>query len=271
MLEDLFLALYLATLAPVLGGADTAGEAVLLFARAAGFLIVLGLAARYGTRVVGRVIEGRDDELLVILTVGFALLVAGVAFELGVSDAIGAFMAGVILAGTAAAKRVERLVTPLRDAFAALFFFAFGLSIDPGDIGGVAGPALAAIGVSLVLAGVAGVVDRAPQPARPARGHEHRVLGARPWRVRAHPHGARHPGGPRRAADALRGAVRPRAGGGQPDHGLAVGAHLPAAPPPLVPGPGAELTARAGPALVPARSPVRPSASLPGFPSEDQS
>ena len=159
VLEDLFLALYLAALAPVLGGADTAGEAVLLFARAAGFLIVLGLAARYGTRVVGRVIEGRDDELLVILTVGFALLVAGVAFELGVSDAIGAFMAGVILAGTAAAKRVERLVTPLRDAFAALFFFAFGLSIDPGDIGGVAGPALAAIGVSLVLAGVAGVVS----------------------------------------------------------------------------------------------------------------
>ena len=48
VLEDLFLALYLAALAPVLGGADTAGEAVLLFARAAGFLIVLGLAARYG-------------------------------------------------------------------------------------------------------------------------------------------------------------------------------------------------------------------------------
>ena len=51
VLEDLFLALYLAALAPVLGGADSAGEAALLFARAAGFLIVLGLAARYGTRI----------------------------------------------------------------------------------------------------------------------------------------------------------------------------------------------------------------------------
>ena len=111
------------------------------------------------SRWIGRVVDGRDDELLVILCVGFALLVAGIAFELGVSDAIGAFMAGVLLAGTAAASRIERLVTPLRDAFAALFFFAFGLSIDPSDIGLVTGPALAAIAMSLVLAVVAGVIS----------------------------------------------------------------------------------------------------------------
>ena len=67
-------------------------------------------------------------------------------------------MAGVLLAGTAAAKQIERLVTPLRDAFAAIFFFAFGVSIDPGDIGGVVAPALAAIAMSVVLAGVAGIV-----------------------------------------------------------------------------------------------------------------
>src|SRR3954463_3906128 len=145
VLEDLFLALYLAALAPVLGGADSAGDATVLFLRAAGFLVVLGLAARYGGKWVGRVIEGRDDELLVIFCVGFALLIAGIAYELGVSDAIGAFMAGVLLAGTAAARRIEHLITPLRDAFAALFFFAFGVSIDPGDIGTVVGPAAAAI------------------------------------------------------------------------------------------------------------------------------
>jgi CPA2 family monovalent cation:H+ antiporter-2 len=158
VIEDLFLALYLAALAPVLGGADTAGEAILLFVRAAGFLVVLGLAARYGSTWIGRVVDGRDDELLVILSVGFALLIAGIAFELGVSDAIGAFMAGLVLAGTAAARRIEHLVTPLRDAFAALFFFAFGVSIDPGDISTVVGPALAAIAVSLTLAFVAGIV-----------------------------------------------------------------------------------------------------------------
>jgi CPA2 family monovalent cation:H+ antiporter-2 len=130
---------------------------VLLFVRAFAFLIVLGLLARYGTKFVGKIISARDDELLVVLFVGFAFLVAGAAAQLGVSDAIGAFMAGLVLAGTAAARRIERLVLPLRDAFAAIFFFAFGLSIDPSDVGSVAAPAAAAILTSLVLAVVAAI------------------------------------------------------------------------------------------------------------------
>ena len=73
------------------------------------------------------------------------------------SDAIGAFMAGLVLAGTMAARRIRRLVLPLRDAFAAIFFFAFGLSIDPGDIGAVAVPAAVAILGSVALAVVAGI------------------------------------------------------------------------------------------------------------------
>jgi len=156
VLEDLFLALYLAALAPVLGHADSAGEAVLLFVRAVVFLVALGLLARYGSALTGRLISAPDDELLVVLFVGFALLVAGVSAELGVSDAIGAFMAGLVLASTPAAPRIEKLVLPLRDAFAALFFFAFGTSIDPSQIGHVLGPDIAAVVVSLALAIVAG-------------------------------------------------------------------------------------------------------------------
>ena len=157
VLEDLFLALYLAALAPVLGTASGTGEAVLLFLRALAFLIALALVARYGRAVVGRVVSAPDDELLVVLFVGFALLVAGVAYQLGVSDAIGAFMAGLVLSGTAVRKRVERLVLPLRDAFGALFFFHFGLIIDPGEIGKVALPAFAAVCTSLLLALVAAI------------------------------------------------------------------------------------------------------------------
>ena len=70
MIEDLFLALYLAALAPVLGGADTAGEATCC-SYAAGFLVVLGLAARYGGRWIGRVVTAAKT-LLVILSAGFA-------------------------------------------------------------------------------------------------------------------------------------------------------------------------------------------------------
>lgn len=157
VLEDLFLALYLAALAPVLGTADSFGEAALLFGRAALFLIGLALAARYLGPAVGRVLSARDDELLVVLFVGFALVVAGAAYQLGVSDAIGAFMAGLVVAATGVKRRVERLVLPLRDAFAALFFFHFGLIIDPGAIGDVILPVLGAVLVSVVMAMVAGI------------------------------------------------------------------------------------------------------------------
>jgi CPA2 family monovalent cation:H+ antiporter-2 len=158
VIEDLFLALYLAALAPVLGEADSVADGALLFLRALAFLLVLGAVARWGGRWVERLITARSDEVLVVLFVGWALLVAGVAYELGVSDAIGAFMAGLAVAGTVVATRVQVLVRPLRDAFAALFFFAFGLSIDPGDVGEVLVAATAAIVLTLLLAVVAGVL-----------------------------------------------------------------------------------------------------------------
>ncbi|MFN8036490.1 MAG: cation:proton antiporter [Acidimicrobiia bacterium] len=70
--------------------------------------------------------------IIVVEDVFLASYLAGLAAQLGVSHAIGAFMAGAVLAGTAVASRVRALVMPLRDAFAALFLFAFGMSIDPG-------------------------------------------------------------------------------------------------------------------------------------------
>lgn len=79
------------------------------------------------------------------------------AEKLGVSDAIGAFMAGLVLAESPVAHRIERLVLPLRDAFAAAFFFAFGLTIDPGDAADVAGPVAVAVVLSIILNITAGV------------------------------------------------------------------------------------------------------------------
>jgi CPA2 family monovalent cation:H+ antiporter-2 len=158
VIEDVFLALYLAALAPILGDASSAGEAILLFVRALAFLSVLAVAARYGAPLVQRLLGAREDELLVVLFFGLALTVAGAAEALGVSEAIGAFMAGLLVSGTAVAPRVRKLVLPIRDAFAAVFFFAFGLAIDPSDIGGVALAAIVAALISLALSIVAGIV-----------------------------------------------------------------------------------------------------------------
>ena len=158
VVEDVFLAIYLALLQPVLGGAEGAGEAATSVAKGVAFLLLLVAVARWGRGVVGRLLGTADDELLTVCFVGVAVLVAGVAANVGVSDAIGAFLAGQVVAGTSVAHRVERLVLPLRDLFAAMFFFAFGLTVDPGALGSVAGPVLVAVTVTAAGCIVAGVL-----------------------------------------------------------------------------------------------------------------
>src|SRR5690606_27284696 len=100
VVEDVFLALYLAILQPVVGEAEGVGEAIVEFLAAFAFLLVLAGVARFGAQWVGRLLETPDDELLTVGFLGLAVLVAGVSEELGVSDAIGAFMIGLILAET---------------------------------------------------------------------------------------------------------------------------------------------------------------------------
>ncbi|GAA0483781.1 MULTISPECIES: cation:proton antiporter [Streptomyces] len=158
VVEDIFLALYLAALQPVISGADSMTSAAVDAGKAFGFLLLLAAAARWGTRLVGRLIATRDNELLVISFLGAAVLIAGVSEVFGVADAIGAFMVGLMLGSTSSGERIRELVHPLRDAFGAIFFFAFGLSIDPGDLPTVLVPVLAAVAVTLLMNVVAGLV-----------------------------------------------------------------------------------------------------------------
>lgn len=158
VVEDIFLALYLAMLQPILGAAEGLTESAFEFGRAFLFLILLFAVAKYAANWVGHLLSSQDDELLTVLFVGFAVITAGVAEEFGVSDAIGALMAGLIVAETRAANRIEHLVLPIRDAFGAVFFFAFGLTIDPGDLAAVAVPVAVAVVITLVMNIAAGCV-----------------------------------------------------------------------------------------------------------------
>ncbi|WP_030997183.1 cation:proton antiporter [Streptomyces sp. NRRL F-5630] len=158
IVEDVFLALYLAALQLILSGADSLGAAVLDGAKAFGFLLLLALAARFGTKAIGRLMHTRDDELLVISFLGMAVFVSGVAEWFGVADAIGAFMVGLMLGSTSSGARIRTLVHPLRDAFGAIFFFAFGLSIDPGDLPSVLWPVLFAVLLTFAMNVLAGLL-----------------------------------------------------------------------------------------------------------------
>ena len=92
------------------------------------FLIGMFALARWGGKVVSRLIQTKDDELFTILFFGLAVAFGGIGEILGVSDAIGAFLIGLVLGATRYRDRIEQLALPLRDVFAAFFFLNFGLA-----------------------------------------------------------------------------------------------------------------------------------------------
>lgn len=139
--EDLVMAAYLPTLTAVLGGIS-----LLSGLRAVGIsllvvTVVLVVAMRYG-RYVSAVLFSEDREIFLLKLLGSALLVAGVAAAMQVSAAVGAFLLGIAIAGPAA-RSATRVLEPLRDLFAAMFFVVFGLNTDPMEIPPVLGFAVA--------------------------------------------------------------------------------------------------------------------------------
>lgn len=132
VLEDLMMALYLPLLTALLvaGGASTVVIAVVVGVGTV--TIILILAARFG-HVVTRLIAEEDQEALLLGVLGLTLLVAGVADQLKVSAAVGAFLVGIALSGSVAETAVE-VLAPLRDLFAAVFFVTFGLRTSPGTL-----------------------------------------------------------------------------------------------------------------------------------------
>jgi CPA2 family monovalent cation:H+ antiporter-2 len=157
VIEDIFLALYLAILQPVIGRTEGLDEIAVQVATAFGFLLLLAVIARFGTRVVSRLFAIDDDELLIISFLGTVVLLAGISEVVG-ANVIGAFMAGLILAGTSSADRIRTLLLPLRDAFGAIFFFVVGLVIDPKELISVAGYVAAAVVLTIVMNAAAGML-----------------------------------------------------------------------------------------------------------------
>lgn len=74
------------------------------------------------------------DETLLIVSLGLCLSMVVFATYVGFSSALGAFVMGSILAETIEAEKIERLVKPVKDLFAAIFFVSVGMMVDPGVI-----------------------------------------------------------------------------------------------------------------------------------------
>ena len=129
--EDLFIAVYLAIAsALVLGGGDI-GEALGQIGIAVGFIIALLLLVYLGTAWFQRSLEINSNEFTVLRALGITVLISGAALSLGVSEAVAAFFVGMAFSSTGHVHELENLLEPLRDTFAAVFFFWIGLITDP--------------------------------------------------------------------------------------------------------------------------------------------
>jgi CPA2 family monovalent cation:H+ antiporter-2 len=72
-----------------------------------------------------------NDETLIIIALGLCMGMVLTAEEAGFSSALGAFVMGMVLAETLESHRIEHLMTPLKNVFAAVFFVSVGMMIDP--------------------------------------------------------------------------------------------------------------------------------------------
>jgi K+:H+ antiporter subunit KhtU len=151
VIEDLAMAFYLPVLTALLAGEALVTGAVTVAVAVAAVAGVLVVAARHG-HLVSALVSADDPETLVLGTLGLTLLVSGVAAQLQVSAAVGAFLVGIALSGPVAHHAAQAL-TPLRDLSAAVFFLFFGLSTDAAAIPPVLLPAL-----GLALVSMAGKV-----------------------------------------------------------------------------------------------------------------
>ncbi|MHB1137493.1 MAG: cation:proton antiporter [Microthrixaceae bacterium] len=140
VLEDLVMAVYLPIVGVLLASSAVLTGLVSLGVALIAVAVIITFAVRFGPWL-SRMIHSESDEVLMLSVLGMVLLVGGLAQEVQVSAAVGAFLVGLAISGPAQ-HRAGPLLEPLRDLFAAIFFFVFALGIDPATLPGVLVPAV---------------------------------------------------------------------------------------------------------------------------------
>ena len=165
LFEDVVIAAVLGFVAT--GGGDLATTAT-VSTKAILFVAVSLVASKWLGAHIGRLLQRLELEFFLLAVFGFLAGMSALAIQLDMSEAIGALMAGVILSESGVREEIEQRFFAFRDVFAALFFFAFALTIDLGALGEVGWIVLVAlvatvlgkIGVGLVAGRLGGFTAR---------------------------------------------------------------------------------------------------------------
>jgi CPA2 family monovalent cation:H+ antiporter-2 len=164
VIEDLAMAVYLPVVAALVADRDVNSTVLTVAVALAAVVVILWSAMRWGNRLSDLLAPGNDEAVL-LAVFGITLLVAGLAEQLQVSAAIGAFLVGLALSGTVQA-RAAALIQPLRDLFAAIFFLFFSFQIRLEDLLDRLAPALLLAAVTAAGKLVTGWYSAGRQGAR---------------------------------------------------------------------------------------------------------
>ncbi len=136
LVEDLIAVVLIAVLTAVATGAGlSAGALARVVGRLGAFLVALVLVGMFVVpRAIRALTRKTRPETVTVATVGLCFGVALLAREAGYSVALGAFLAGSLVAESGEGPGIERLVQPLRDVFGAVFFVSVGMMFDPSII-----------------------------------------------------------------------------------------------------------------------------------------
>ena len=156
VVEDIFIAIYLAIVGVVLSGETAIWPVVGKLGISFLFLVVMFTIARWGGKWVSKLFRTKDDELFTILFFGLAVTFGGIGELLGVTDAIGAFLIGLVLGATRYRAKIEQLSLPMRDVFGAFFFLNFGLALNISQFPRVFVPVAGAVVMTVLLNVIAG-------------------------------------------------------------------------------------------------------------------
>ncbi|HHW40017.1 MAG TPA: cation:proton antiporter [Syntrophomonadaceae bacterium] len=159
MFQDVFVAIYLSLISgPITLGTASPTKALISTVLALSVIAALLLSGRRLMPLLNRWLNIPSDEVFLLVLLALLMGTAGISEALGVTETLGALLAGLVLAETVHFERIEHLIAPFRDFFGALFFFSFGLRIDPLSLGGGVWIALAAVVLTLAGNFAAGIL-----------------------------------------------------------------------------------------------------------------
>ena len=158
IVEDLIAVLLMAVLTAIASGSGlAAGPLAATIGRLAAFLVgLVGIGLLLVPRAIRAISRLHRRETTLVASIGICFTIALLAQAFGYSVALGAFLAGSLVAESGEEKQIERLVEPVRDIFGAVFFVSVGMLIDPALVARH-WPAVVVLTAAVVIGKVVGV------------------------------------------------------------------------------------------------------------------